>query len=150
LEALDEEPSLKRTQKSVSLTGPMSQWSGAKGPAEFYYSTNYLIDVENGAIMDAEVSPSTLALEIATTKTMIERVEDNHNIVPDRLMGDTAYGSAENLGYLVTEKEIEPHIPVWDKSKRNDDTYSIVDFIYIDISDQYICPEGKSLQCNRG
>ena len=150
LEALDDVPSLRRPQKSVSLTDPMSQWSGAKGPAEFYYSTNYLIDVENGVIMDVEGSPSTLALEVATTKTMIERVEDNHDIVPARLMGDTAYGSAENLGYLVTEKKIEPHIPVWDKSKRDDDTYSIKDFIYIDENDHYICPEGKFVQCNRG
>jgi transposase len=149
LEALDDDPSLRRTQKSVSLTDPMSQFSGAKGRAEFYYSTNYLIDVENGVIMDVEGSPSTRTLEVATTKTMIERVEDNHGIVPDRLMGDTAYGSAENLGYLVTEKEIEPHIPVWDKSNRSDGTYSAEDFIYIHQSDHYVCPEGKFVKYNR-
>ena len=54
LDVLDQNAELNRSQKSVSLTDPMSQWSGAKGPAEFYYSTNYMIDIENNIIMDVE------------------------------------------------------------------------------------------------
>ena len=93
----------------------MAPWSGAKGPAEFYYSTNYMIDIENNIILDVAASPSTNKLEVATTKTMIERIESNYGISPKRLMGNTAYGSAVNLGFLVEEKSIEPHVPVWDK-----------------------------------
>jgi hypothetical protein len=73
-------------------------------------------------------SPSTNKLEVATTKTMIERIESNYGISPKRLMGDTAYGSAVNLGFLVEEKSIEPHVPVWDKSQRIDNTLSSIDF----------------------
>ncbi|MFC1664757.1 transposase [Pseudomonadota bacterium] len=145
LAALDEGDSLKRSQKRVSLTDPMSQWSAAKGPADFYYSTNTMIDVGCGIIMDVEASPSTNVLEARTTKTMLERVEANHDMLPARLMGDTAYGTAENLGYLVEEKKIAPHIPVWDKSKRDDDTYSQNDFIYIEQEDEYVCPQGHRL-----
>lgn len=99
LDVLNQSTELNRPQKSVSLTDPMAQWSGAnKGPAEFYYSTNYMIDVENNIIMDAEASPSTHRLEFQTTRTMIERIEANHSIIPKRLMGDTAYGAARKSG----------------------------------------------------
>ena len=58
---LDQDDALNRTQKSVSLTDPMAQWSGAKGPAYFFYSTNYLIDVDNNIIMDVEPPPANEA-----------------------------------------------------------------------------------------
>ena len=104
LDLLDEEEALDRKQKCVSLTDPMAQWSAAKDLPNFYYSTNYLIDIDNNIIMDVEASPSTHALEVDTTRTMIDRVESTHEIKPERLLGDTAYGAAENLGYLVNEK----------------------------------------------
>ena len=145
LQALDEQPTLNRPQKKVSLSDPMSQWSGAKGPAEFYYSTNYLIDVEHGVIMDVEATPSTHGLEVATTRTMIERVEAKYQITPKRLMGDMSYGAAKNLGYLVEEKQIEPHIPVWDKFGEKPGMLNRSAFIWEDKADRYRCPAGKYL-----
>ncbi len=56
---------------------------------------------------------------------------------------DTAYGAADMLGWLVYEHGIEPHIPVFDKSKWTDGTFSRKDFTY-DARD--VCPEGKSLR----
>ena len=140
LAKLDEEADLNRPQKRVSLTDPMAQWSGAKGRAEFYYSTNYLIDTEHGVIMDVEASPSTLSLEVATTRTMIERVESTHALKPQRLLGDTAYGAAKNLGYLVEEKDIEPHVSVPDKSEGSTDTFPISDFQWDAEAGHYQCP----------
>ena len=87
--------------------------------------------------------------EVACTKTMLERVESNYNVKPKRLMGDTAYGSAPMLEYLVNEKNIEPHIRVWEKSIRTDGTLSRSDFIWIEDKDHYQCPAGKLLQRNR-
>lgn len=124
LATLDADPALRRPQVKVSLTDPMAQWSSAKGLAEFYYSTNYLVDIEHGVIMDVEASPSTHALEVATTRTMINRVETNYNILPTRLLTDTAYGAAENLGYVVDEKRIEP--TSWSGKNRNEMTAPIV------------------------
>ena len=146
LEILDQEPALNRKQKCVSLTDPMAQWSAAGGSAYFFYSTNYLIDVDNNVIMDVEATPSHRQLEVATTKTMIDRVESLHAICPDRLLGDTAYGSAENLHYLVSDKQIEPHIPVWDKRQRKDDTFSVSDFRWDEEKDAYSCPSVNSLR----
>jgi len=57
------------------------------------------------------------------TKTMIERVEDKFDLKPERLVGDTNYGSAGMLSWLVDEKQIEPHVPVLDKSERQDGTF---------------------------
>ena len=82
-----------------------------------------MIDIEKNIIMDVEGSPSTNRLEALTTRTMIERIESKHSIIPERLMGDTTYGIAENLAFLVEEKNIEPHIPVWDKTQRKNNTF---------------------------
>lgn len=65
---------------------------------------------------------------------------------PERLVAHTGYGSAEMLNWLVHERGIEPHIPVFDKSKRKDDTVSRSDFAYDRHTDVYICPAGKSLR----
>ena len=62
---------------------------------------------------------------------------------------DTAYGSAEMLAWLVDERGIEPHIPVFDKSERTDGTFSRADFAYDPEGDAYICPAGKQLRQRR-
>ncbi len=49
------------------------------------------------------------------------------------------------LGALVA-RQIEPHIPAWDKSRRDDGSASRDDFSYDRARDVYICPGGKSLK----
>jgi len=61
---------------------------------------------------------------------MIDRVERRFGLHPGKLAADSAYGSAEMLNWLVEERGIEPHIPVFDKSQRSDDTFSRSDFTY--------------------
>ena len=68
--------------------------------------------------MDVEASRAIRQAEVGASRTMIQRTEDRFGIKPDWLAADTAYGSAANLGWLVDEKDIEPHIPVIDKSNR--------------------------------
>jgi hypothetical protein len=76
---------------------------------------------------------------------MIERVEDRFDLKPDRLIGDTNYGTAEILGWMIDQKQIEPHVPVWDKTQRNDETLSSSDFQWDQQADEYRCPEGHVL-----
>jgi hypothetical protein len=66
---------------------------------------------------------------------MIERTEKHLGPCPERLAADSAYGSAEMLGWLVNEHAIEPHIPVFDKSARDDGTFSREDFAYNQVRD---------------
>ena len=54
------------------------------------------------------------------------------------------------LNWLVNDRGIEPHIPVFDKSKLTDDTFSREDFVYDHASDTNRCPGGKTLRrCRR-
>ncbi len=52
--------------------------------------------------------------------------------------------------WLVHERGIEPHIPLFDKSKRTDGTFSREDFAYDHNSDTYRCPAGKILRGESG
>jgi hypothetical protein len=57
LAALDAAEEERKPPKNISLTDPASQWTAAPGGPAFYaYSTNYLIDVQAGIIMDVEAS----------------------------------------------------------------------------------------------
>ena len=144
LESLDDD-SIRTTPSSLSLTDPGARWTAARGKAQFAYSTNYMVDIQWGVIVDVEASPGNRIDEVACTKDMLERIELNYDLKPKRLMGDTAYGTAPMLEYLVKEKQIEPHILVWEKSVRNDGTYSRSDFIWNNDANHYECPAGKLL-----
>lgn len=132
--------------KFVSPADPAAQWTGAlKGPAFFAYADNYLIDLRCGVIMDVEASRAVRQAEVGAARTMLERTEERFGFKPQRLAADSAYGSAPTLNWLVEEKKIAPHIPVLDKSKRDDGTFSRQAFRYDEATDTYSCPGGKTL-----
>jgi hypothetical protein len=134
------------TPKFVSPSDPAAQWTGAqRGAAFFAYADNYLIDVKFGIIMDVEASRAIRPAEVGAAKTMIERTEKRFDIKPERLAADTAYGSGATLNWLVKDKKIAPHIPVVDKSKREDGTFSRDDFTFDKERNVYTCPAGKVL-----
>jgi len=134
------------TPKFVSPSDPTAQWTGAmRGPAFFAYADNYLIDVKFGIIMDVEATRAIRQAEVGAAKTMIERTEERFGVKPERLAADTAYGSAATLDWLVNKKQIAPHIPVWDRSKREDGTLSREDFIWNKKTNVYTCRAGKTL-----
>jgi Transposase DDE domain len=80
---------------------------------------------------------------------MIDRVEQRFGLKPDRLVGDTAYGTAPMLGWMVQDKRIEPHVPVWDKTERKDGTLSSSEFAWNEQSNEYRCPQGHALRSDR-
>ena len=132
--------------KFVSPSDPAAQWTGAmRGPAFFAYADNYLVDVKVAIIMDVKASRAIRQAEVGAAKTMIERTEERFEIKPIYLAADTAYGSADALNWIVNEKKIAPHIPVIDKSKREDGTFSREDFRFDQERNIYLCPAGKVL-----
>ena len=134
------------TPKFVSPADPAARWTGAHGGQAFFaYSTNYLIDVDNAIIVDVEATTAIRQAEVLAAKRMIERAMNRFDLYPARLLGDSAYGSAEMLGWLVYEHGIEPHVTVFDKSARQDGTFSRDDFTYDHDGDVYYCPGGKIL-----
>ena len=50
------------------------------------------------------------------------------------------------MAWLVKEKNNAPHIPVFDKSKRTDGTFSRSDFTWEAEHERYICPAGNELK----
>lgn len=149
LDVLDAAEEERTPPKKVSLTDPASQWTAAPGgPAFFAYSTNYLIDTKAGVIVDVEASPAHRTAEVNATRTMLERTEARMGMKPERLIGDTAYGSATMLEWLIEQQGIEPHVPVWDKSERFDGTFSRTEFAWNEQDNAYGCPGGKALRSN--
>ena len=132
--------------KYVSPVDPAARWTAAsRGPAVFAYTDNYLIDLKCAIIMDVEPTTAVRQAEVTAAKTMITRVADRLGVEPARLVADTGYGSAEMLNWLVEERGIEPHIPVFDKSARADGSLARADFTYDHAGDVYTCPAGKLL-----
>jgi hypothetical protein len=137
--AIDVEP------KFVSPSDPAAQWTGVmRGPAFFAYADNYLIDLKAAVIVDVEASRAVRQAEVGAARTMLERTAERFDLKPERLAADSAYGSADMLHWLVDEQKIEPHVPVIDKSERQDGTFSRADFSYDPETDTDTCPEGTT------
>jgi transposase len=137
--------SRRKPPKEVSLTDPQATWVARPGVDTFFaYDVNYLIDNKVGIIIDAEGTRANRIVEIAVTKTMVERVRRRFDLQPQRLAGDTVYGAVRLLMWLV-DRKITPHIPVWDKSARYDGTFSRADFAFDQERNIYICPGGAEL-----
>jgi len=133
--------------KFLAPADPASRWTCAHGGQAYYaYSTNYLIDLDHAVIMDVEASTAVRQAEVTACKRMIARTQDRFGVWPERLAADTGYGSAEMLAWLVHERDIHPHIPVFDKSVRHDGTFERADFSYDIERDVYTCPAGEELR----
>src|SRR5476649_1474828 len=127
--------------KFVSPADPAAQWTGAhKGHAFFAYADNYLIDLKAAVILDVEATRAIRQAEVGAARTMIDRTADRFGLKPERLAADSAYGSAPSLDWLVKTEGIAPHIPVWDKSRRADGTFSRSDFQFDEARNIYVCP----------
>jgi IS5 family transposase len=132
--------------KFISVADPASRWTGANGGLAFFaYCTNYLIDLKHAVIMDVEATTAVRQAEVTAQRRMLDRTQERFGIWPERLAADTGYGDAANLAWLVHERGIEPHIPVFERN-RTDGCYGRDDFSYDHDTDSYTCPGGKPLR----
>jgi len=146
VEAAAEPNPNRKLPKVISPSDPCSAWTAkANKRVQFGYGLNYLIDIENAIIVDVEATPARTYDEVAATKTMIKRTDERFGLRPKRLAADTAYGTGNFLGWLIGAG-ITPHIPVWDKSTREDGTLSRADFTFDKERNVYTCPNGKPLK----
>jgi transposase len=72
--------------------------------------------------------------------------KDGFGLETKKLIGDTAYGTAEFLNWMVTEQCIELHVPVWDKGEQDDGRFGRSDFTFDEENDVYTCPNGTELR----
>jgi len=76
-----------------------------------------IAEYSNGSMTSGGLGQNRISANIESTKTMIDRVEAQFDIKPQRLIGDTEYGTAPMLAWMVEEKDIEPHVPMRDKTE---------------------------------
>jgi IS5 family transposase len=146
LDGKDRTSNPDRAPKALSPIDPAAAWTTrGRHKVMFGYSLNYLIDMEHAVIVDVAATPTRISMEVDATETMIERTEGCFGLKPERIAGDAAYGTGTMLGWLV-RRQIDPHIPVWDKSKRDDATFSRQDFTFDEDANAYVCPGGKALK----
>ena len=135
----------RQKPKAMSPSDPSAAWTTrGRHKVMFGYSLNYLIDTENAVVVDVEATPTRISKEVDATGTMVERTTKRLGLKPKRIAGDVAYGTGKLLGWLV-EHGIDPHIPVWDKGRRDDGTLSRDDFVFDTEANIYTCPQGKAL-----
>jgi hypothetical protein len=135
----------RKPPKVISPSDPSSAWTAkANKRVQFAYGLNYLVDVEHAVIVDVEATPAQTYDEVVATRMMIERTRQRFDLSPKRLAADTAYGTGKFLAFVVSAGII-PHIPVWDRSKRDDGTFSRSQFRFDSRRNVYICPAGKTL-----
>ena len=136
----------RKPPKVISPSDPQSAWTAkANKRVQFGYGLNYLIDVENAVIVDVEATPARTYDEVAATKTMIERTRARHQ--SQTQAADRRHGLWDGQVPRVRSSapSITPHIPVWDKSTREDGTFSRSDFHWDKKKNVYTCPAGKVL-----
>jgi hypothetical protein len=71
-------------------------------------------------IMDVEATTAIRQAEVGAAKKMLDRMAEQFEVAPSRLVADAGYGSAEMTGSLADERGIEPHVKLMDKSERTD------------------------------
>jgi transposase len=137
----------KQKPKAMSPTDPCAAWTTrGRHKVMFGYSLNYLIDMKQSVILDVEATPTRISKEVEATETMVERTQQRFALKPDHIAGDVAYGTGKMLGWLV-ERNIEPHVPVWDRSEvAADGKFPRADFTYDAEWNLYVCPNGKELK----
>ena len=82
------------------------------------YGLNYLIDIENAAIVDVEATPARNYDEVAATKNMIERTDQRFGLKPKRLAADSAYGTGKFLGVADRRRHHSAHPGLGQKRPR--------------------------------
>jgi len=111
------------------------------GPAYFYYFVEAITEAGVRAGLSqqqAEILAKQTCLGAA--RMMLESGE-NPGVLRAKVTSPGGVGA-----WLVEERGIEPHIPVFDKSARRDDTFERSAFSYDHEDDSYICPAGKRLR----
>jgi len=99
----------------------------------------------DNAIVDVEATTAIRQAEVTVAKRMMDRTMECFDLYPARLAGDSGYGLAEMLGWLVYEKGIEPHVTVFTSPRARIAPSRAKDFTYDHEREVYLCPGGRML-----
>jgi transposase len=137
----------------VSTTDPDAALvrKGGRSGARPRYHHHRAVDDAHSVITAVETTPGSIA-ENKKLPDLIAQHERNTEKKADTVVGDSKYGTAENLAACVAA-DIRPHLGVLeDKQKKPTDReglYEEKDFHYDAATDTYRCPAGQELKRRR-
>ncbi len=132
----------KNALEKVSVTDPECRFmKSKKGRIELSYNFQITAD-QNGFILANDITDSSA--DTHQLKPMVIQTEQNIQKIPEKIKWsfDNGYNEGENLKFL-SDKKIDGYIP--GQTKNTENRYDKSNFIYYEEKDEYVCPEGKSL-----
>jgi transposase len=137
-------PYRRLTDLRVSTTDPDATPMKVGGQAALGYQDHYVVDGgKRRIILAALVTPADV-MENVPMLDLLRRVRFRWKLRPKRAVGDTAYGTGENLQGLAADG-LRAYVPLpdWGKSSPY---FSQRDFTYDPEQDIYLCPQGAVLR----
>jgi transposase len=137
-------PYQRLTDLRVSPTDPDAAPMKVRGQAALGYQDHYVVDGgKRRIILAALVTPADV-MENVPMLDLLRRVRFRWKLRPKRAVGDTTYGTGENLQGLAADG-IRAYVPLpdWGKSSI---FFSQRDFTYDPEQDIYLCPQGTALR----
>src|SRR5215204_6293120 len=137
-------PYRRLTDLRVSTTDPDATPMKVGGQAALGYQDHYVVDGgKRRIILAALVTPGDV-MENVPMLELLRRVRFRWKLRPERAVGDTAYGTGENLQGLEADG-IRAYVPLPDWGKASP-FFSQRDFTYDPAQDVYRCPQGIVLR----
>ena len=127
----------------VSRTDPNAASMGAGGPSALGYHDHYVVDGGRArCILHALVTPADV-MENQPMLDLLWRVRFRWKLHPRRAVGDTTYGTADNIRAL-EDAGIRAYVPLPNWEERTP-YYGHAHFLYDPARDEYRCPQGQPL-----
>jgi transposase len=137
-------PYQRATDRRVSPTDPDAALMHVGGRASLGYHEHYVVDGGRArVILQALVTPADV-MENTPMLDLVRRVRFRWKLRPRWAVGDTAYGTGENIQGL-EDDGIRAYVPLPDWGK-NSPFFSQRDFTYDPEQDVYRCPQGTVLR----
>lgn len=110
------------------------------------YGVSYVMDNQSRIILGADQNLPNRNADAQTAITLIARLKWAFQLSPRTLGADKGYATGLFVHWLL-EQGVLPHLPIMDARSRNEKgIYSIDQFHYDAETDQYRCPQGKTLR----
>jgi len=136
--------------KKINVTDPESRlMKDSRKVIRPSYNGQIAVDEKEQVIVAADVSQNTTD-HASELRPLVEQVERNLGALPKEGSADAGYSSYDNLEYAEV-KGLDIYMPdnfleSLDKKEENEKRYHKSNFLYGEMRDTYICPEGKELK----
>lgn len=136
----------------VSITDPDAALVSRRGKGSpLTYHHHRAVDDAHGVITALETTPGSIA-ENHKLMDLVQQHQAHTQQKVETVVGDSKYGTAENLAGFIA-MNIAPHLGLLsDKSKQHSDRrhcFELEDFTYDAAADTYRCPAGQTLSRRR-